>query len=93
MEQTLKFQVEQANNNLTGAQSRNELQKSNVDLARLIYENAIARKEVGEGNSVAVTQKYNQLVMAQAQYTGTLIELFQARLALDKIYNTILPNE
>lgn len=93
MEQTLKFQVEQANNNLTGAQSRNDLQKSNVDLARLIYENAIARKEVGEGNSVAVTQKYNQLIMAQAQYMGTLIELFQARLALDKIYNTILPNE
>lgn len=93
MEHTLKFQVEQAKNNLQGAQSRNNLQKSNVDLARLIYENSIARKEVGQGNSVIVTQKYNQLIMAQAQYTGTLIELFQARLALDKIYNTILPND
>jgi outer membrane protein TolC len=93
MEQTLKFQVQQANNNLEGAKSQNELQKANVDLARSLYENAIAKEEVGQGNSIIVTQQYNQLIMAQAQYTGTLIELFSAQLELDKIYNNILPNE
>lgn len=93
MEQTLKFQVNQAQNNLEGARSQNELQKENVDLARSLYENAVAKKDVGQGNSILVTQQYNQLIMAQAQYTGTLIELFSAQLELDKIYNNILPNE
>lgn len=93
MEQTLQFQADQANNNLEGAQSSNELQKANVELARSLYENAIAKKEIGNGNSIVVTQQYNQLIMAQAQYTGTLINLFQAKLALDKIYNNILRTE
>ena len=93
MEQTLQFQADQAFNNLTGAQSSNALQKANVQLARSLYENAIAKKEVGKGNSIIVTQQYNQLIMAQSQYTGTLIELFQAKLALDKIYNNILRTE
>ncbi|MDG1331530.1 MAG: TolC family protein [Crocinitomicaceae bacterium] len=93
MEQTLKFQVDQAQNNLEGARSQNEMQKANVALARSLYENAITKEEVGNGNSIIVTQQYNQLIMAQAQYTGTLIELFQAQLSLDKIYNNILPNE
>ena len=93
MEQTLQFQADQAINNLEGAQSRNELQKANVDLAQSLYEKAVARKEVGQGNSIFVTQQYNQLILAQAQYTGTLIELFQAKLTLDKIYNNILPTE
>jgi outer membrane protein len=93
MEQTLKFQVDQAQNNLQSARSQNELQKANVALARSLYENAIAKEEVGQGNSIAITQQYNQLIMAKAQYTGTLIELFSAQLELDKIYNNILPNE
>lgn len=93
MEQTLNFQLTQAQNNLEGARSQNELQKANVDLARSLYENAVTKKEVGQGNSIVVTQQYNQLIMAQAQYTGTLIELFKAKLDLDKIYNNILPTE
>lgn len=93
MEQTLSFQADQAKNNLEGAESKNELQKANVELAQSLYQNAVAKEEIGKGNSILVTQQYNQLIMAQAQYTGTLIELFQAQLALDKIYNNILPNE
>ncbi len=93
MEQTLQFQVDQALNNLEGARSSNELQKSNIELAQSLYENALTKEEIGNGNSIIVTQQYNQLIMAQAQYTGSLIELFQAKLALDKIYNNILPTE
>ncbi len=93
MERTLQFQATQAINNLEAAQNRNELQKANIVLAQSLYEKAVARKEVGQGNSVFVTQQYNQLILAQAQYTGTLIDLFQAKLTLDKIYNSILPTE
>ena len=92
MEETLKMQEKQAKNNLLNAQSKLELQKQNVDLARNIYENSIASEQIGEGTSIVVTQKYNQLIMAQSQYVGATIELFQAQLELDKIYNTILQN-
>ena len=91
MEETLKFQAQQATNNLIGATSKHKLQEENIALALSIYEKAITKEKIGNGNSIIVTQKYNQLIMAQAQYTGSLIELFNAQLALDKIYNNILP--
>jgi outer membrane protein TolC len=92
MEQTLKMQETQAKNNLLNAQSKLELQKQNVVLARKIYQNATASEQIGEGTSIVVTQKYNQLIVAQTQYVGATIDLFQAQLELDKIYNTILKN-
>lgn len=92
LEQTLKFQEQQAKNKLIGAQTKHDLQKQNIELARKLYDNAITREEIGEGNSIAATQKYNQLMVAQAQYIGSLVDLFQAKLTLDKLYNSILPN-
>ncbi len=91
MGETLKFQSEQATNNLAGAKNKHKLQEENIALARSIYEKALTKEQIGKGNSIVVTQKYNQLIMAQAQYTGSLIELFKAQLALDKIYNKLLP--
>jgi len=93
MEQTLQFQLLQTQSNLAAAQSKYNLQQENVGLARSIYEKAITKEQIGEGNSIIVTQKYNQLIMSQAQYTASLIELFQARLDQDKIYNNILSTE
>jgi len=92
MEQTLQMQALQANNNLESARSNYELQQENVRLARSIYENETAKEQVGKGNSILVTQKYNQLVVAQAQLVGSTLELLQAQLELNKIYNNILPN-
>jgi outer membrane protein TolC len=92
MEQTLTMQSLQAQNNLESARSNYELQQENVRLARSIYENETAKEEIGKGNSILVTQKYNQLVMAQAQLVGSTLELLQAQLELNKIYNNLLPN-
>lgn len=92
MEQTLQMQALQANNNLESARSNYELQQENVRLAQSIYENEAAKEQVGKGNSILVTQKYNQLVVAQAQLVGSTLELLQAQLELNKIYNNILPN-
>tara|TARA_R110002072_G_scaffold266303_1_gene425167 strand:- start:14061 stop:15395 length:1335 start_codon:yes stop_codon:yes gene_type:complete len=93
MEQNLQFQEVQSRNNLRGAKNKFDLQRENVILANSIYDKAITKKEVGNGNSIIVTQKHNQLLMAQAQYIGSMAELFQARLAIDKLYNNILPNK
>ena len=69
-----------------------ELQEKNIALARSIYTNEIVKEEIGKGNSITITQKHNQLMMAQSQYISSMIELFQSRLSLDKLYNKILPN-
>ena len=90
MEQSLQYQELQLKNNLRGAQSKYELQKENVQLAISIYINAITKEQIGKGNSIEVTQKHNQLMLAQAQYTGSLLDLFNAKLSLEKLYNNIL---
>jgi len=92
MEQTLTMQSLQAKNNLESARSRYKLQQENVKLAQSIYENEIAKEQIGKGNSIIVTQKYNQLVVAEAQMVSSALELLQAQLELNKIYNNLLPN-
>jgi outer membrane protein TolC len=92
LEQSLQMQAIQAKNNLESAQTNYALQQENVRLARSIYENETAKEQVGKGNSILVTQKYNQLIVAQAQLVGSTLDLLQAQLELNKIYNNILPN-
>lgn len=93
MEQNLQFQEIQFQNNYKAAIDKSELQKQNVELAKNIYDNEIIRENIGKGNSINVTQKHTQYMTAQAQYIGSLVELFQAKLALDKLYNNILPSK
>ncbi len=93
MEQTLQFQEQQAKNNYTHAQSRHNLQKENIRMAKSLYDKALIREEIGETNSILVTQRYNQLIVAHTQYIGSLVDVFNAKLNLDKIYNKILPLE
>jgi len=93
MERSLEFQEIQMKNNLRGAQETLSLQKKNLELANSIYENAIIKKKIGKGNGVAVTQKHGQLILAEAKYIGSMMETFNARLALDKMYNNILTNQ
>ena len=90
LERTLQFQEIQTKNNLRAAKDKFELQSENTALAKMIYTNALEVKDIGKGNSIVVTQKHNQMMMAQAQYLGSLMELFQAQLELDKLYNEIL---
>lgn len=92
LEQSLQFQELQFRNNVRGAKNKLELQEQNVALAKSIYQNEIIKEQIGKGNSITITQKHNQLMMAQSQYIGSMVELFQSQLSLDKLYNKILPN-
>tara|TARA_R110002072_G_scaffold238939_1_gene396656 strand:+ start:52636 stop:53973 length:1338 start_codon:yes stop_codon:yes gene_type:complete len=93
LERVLVSQEIQIKNNIKGAQDKLELQKQNVELAQRIYNNAITKENIGKGNSITVTQKQNQLMMAHSQYLGALMELLQAQLNLDKLHNNILQNK
>lgn len=88
-QRTLKMQEIQAKNKLTGAQEKLLLQEANIRLAKKIFDNAMLRKEIGNGNSILVTQKYNQLIVSQAQYIGAVLEVLNARLDLDRLYSAI----
>lgn len=90
MEESLKLQEITLKNNLQGAKDKLELQKQNVELAQTIYDNAVLKEKIGKGNSILVTQKQQQLMVAQTQYVASLIELFSAKLDLDKLYNNII---
>ena len=92
LEQNLQFQELQFRNNVRGAKNKLELQEKNIALAKSIYENEIIKEQIGKGNSITITQKHNQLMMAQSQYIGSMVELFQSQLSLDKLYNKISPN-
>jgi len=90
LERALQFQELQFKNNLSSAINKYQLLKENVVLAKSIYDNAATKKEIGKANGMLVTQKQNQLLMAQAQYLGSLVDLFQAQLDIDKLYNKLL---
>ena len=88
--ESLKLQEITFKNNLRCAQDKLELQKQSIELAKTIYANSVIREKIGKGNSILVTQKQQQLMVAQTQYVTTLIELFSAKLDLDKLYNNII---
>lgn len=90
LEQSLMMQEIQYQNNLLGAEQILELQEKNIELASKIYTNSIVKRDIGKVNSLEVTQKYNQLITAQSQYVGSLIEVFKAKLDIDKLYNQLL---
>ena len=89
LERALQFQEIQAKNNWRGAQEQLLLQEANIELAKKIYENAIVKEQIGKGNSIVVSQKYNQLILSQAQYVGAVLDYFNAQLNLNKLYNNL----
>lgn len=89
LKRALTFQEIQAENNFENAKERLSLQEKNVELAKSIYYNSIAKKEIGKGNSILVTQKYAQLVNTQTQYVGAMLDVFNSKLELDKLHDNL----
>ena len=87
--QGLRLQEVQLKNTLASAIKKRALQKENIVLAERIYRNAIKKEAIGNGNNVIVTQKLNQLMMAQAEYTASLMEVYRSKIELDKLYNKL----
>jgi outer membrane protein TolC len=85
----LQLQEVQLKNTLQSALKKRALQKENSRLAEKIYKNALNKEKIGNGNNVLVTQKLNQVMIAQAEYTASLIEVYRTKLELDKLYNKL----
>lgn len=89
-QRSLAGQEVQIKNELISARTNLELQKRNVELARKIHDNSMIKAEIGKENSIIVTQKYNQLVQAQTSYVSAMVEVFNKKLELDKLYNQLI---
>ena len=85
----LKLQEVQLKNTLAFALKKRSLQKENSALAERIYRNAMKKEALGNGNNVMVTQKLNQVMIAQAEYTASLIDVYRSKIELDKLYNKL----
>ncbi len=88
-ENGLKLQEIQFKNDLKSALKQKELQEQNIILTEKIYKNAILKQKAGKISNTEVTQKLNQLIMTQAEYTATLINVFKSKIKLDKLYNKL----
>lgn len=88
-ERALKLQEVQYKNAFDQALQQLNLQEKNVKLAQRIYENALVKAEIGKENNLSVTQKYNQLTITQTQYVNAMVDVFTARLNIDKLYNRL----
>ncbi len=66
-----------------------ELQSKNISLAEKIYKNAIIKKEIGKGNSITITQLYNQLIGAKAAHNIAYMDVLKTKLNIEKLYNQL----
>ena len=87
IEQSLKFQELQLKASFMSAYEMMLLEEKNIDLATSIYMNSVKRKKEGTVNALNVTQMQNQLLQAQGNYIGAVMQVLKYKIELDKLYN------
>lgn len=85
----LLMQEKQLRYNLKSAIEQYESQKSNVELAQKIYTNIDRKFRQGIASSFDLIQANTNLLQAQNDYVTSSMELLQAKLAFDKLFNRI----
>lgn len=86
VEQNLKYQVELAASNFDTAKETFDNQKDNLALAQKIYDKTVKKYDAGIASSLELTQAQNQLLSAEGNYIKAVLDLLNARSALEKSY-------
>lgn len=87
LEEGLKLQSDQATTNYNNALDQFKLKKENLDLAKKVKEKALIKYKEGVGSSLEVTTTENQYLQIQADYISSLLNLFNAKIAINKLTN------
>jgi outer membrane protein TolC len=87
LERSLEFQELQLKAKFQMAYDQMITEKENVDLAQFIYSQALKRKSNGVISSLEVTQLQNQLLQAEGAYINSIMNLFNVKIQLDKLFN------
>jgi outer membrane protein len=85
----LLLQVKQSRYNLATAMDQYENRKKNVDVAYRIYRNYQLKYEQGVSSSLDLTISNNNYLQAESDYLMAIINLLDARLALQKLMNSL----
>jgi outer membrane protein TolC len=75
--------------NLATAMEQYENREKNVDVAYRIYKNYQFKYEQGIASSLDLTISNNNYLQAESEYLMAIISLFDARLALQKLLNSL----
>jgi outer membrane protein len=85
----LLLQVKQSRYNLATAMDQYENRKKNADVAYRIYRNYQLKYEQGVSSSLDLTISNNNYLQAESDYLMAIINLLDARLALQKLMNSL----
>lgn len=86
VEQNLKYQAELAASNFDTAKETFDNQKDNLALAQKIYDKTVKKYDAGIASSLELTQAQNQLLSAEGNYIKAVLDLLNARSALERSY-------
>ncbi len=85
----LELGLMQARSDFLDALDKKDNNEGNVDLAKIIYEKTLVKFKEGTATSLELTQTYNQYLAAESNYTGSVVELLNAKIQLDKALNQL----
>lgn len=85
--ESIKLQTGQVNMAYANALDTYKQKKESLDLAKKLKERALIKYREGVGSSLEVTQTENQYLQNQADYVGSLLNLLNAKVAINKLLN------
>ncbi|MFW5945231.1 MAG: TolC family protein [Bacteroidota bacterium] len=85
----LKLQENQLKFELRSALDNYQTQKENVQVAQNVYGSYFNKYKQGMLSSLDLTQANSNYLQAENNYISSMLKLLQARLALEKLYNTL----
>ncbi len=87
--QSLEMELADATAKLAVAWEKFQSQKENRDLAKRVYQNYRVRYSKGMASQQDLIQANDKYLQAVGNYMGTVVELFNARLRVDKVLGKI----
>ena len=89
LEDQLQLQENQLKFELRSAMDNYLTQKENVEVAQSVYDSYYNKYKQGMVSSLDLTQANNNYLQAENNYFSSVLKMLQARLALEKLYNTL----
>jgi len=80
----LQMGLMQARADFANAMKKRRSTRDNVDLAQRIYDKTRQKFQNGTATSLELSQAHNQYLKAESDFTGAVVELLNAKLALER---------
>lgn len=85
----LQMGLMQARADFTNAVNKRKSTRDNVALARRIFDKTRQKFQNGTATSLELTQAHNQYLEAESNFTGAVVDLLNAELALERALNRL----